>query len=149
MAKHDDFSAEAALAEVERAQSTVRRSGRQGAIFFLVLWLISTAYWLAALLTPEVVQAYGGLGPFLVVGVVLGARLIFRERVYSRPMSRIAYPVTGAFVGTTVLASLYNMFLHPMEPGPEWVVPDIVVTLIACAPLLYGAVYVLRPESDR
>jgi hypothetical protein len=149
MPEYDDLSAEAALREVDRAQSAVRRSGRRGAIFLLSLWLISTAYWLAALLGAEAVQDYSGLGLFLVVGVVLGARLVFRERVYSRLMSRVIYPVTGAFVGTSVLASLYNMFLHPMEPGPEWVVPDVVVTLIAGAPLLYGAVRVLRSESDR
>ncbi|MEO3801286.1 hypothetical protein [Nonomuraea sp. B1E8] len=144
MPEHDDLSAEAALREVNRAQGAVRRTGRRGAIFFLSVWLITTAYWLAELFGPEAVQDYSGLGLLLVVGVVLGARLVFRERVYSRLMSRIVYPVTWAFVGTVVLASLYNMFLHPMEPGPEWVVPDVVVALIAGAPLLYGAVRVFR-----
>ncbi|WP_344479911.1 hypothetical protein [Nonomuraea monospora] len=64
-------------------------------------------------------------------------------------MSRIIFPVAGAFVGTSVLASLYNMFLHPLEPGPEWVVPDVLVALVAAAPLLYGAVRVFRDEDAR
>ncbi|GAA3164011.1 hypothetical protein [Nonomuraea roseoviolacea] len=149
MTDHADFSAEAALREVERAQGAVRRAGRRAAMFFLTLWLISTAYWLAALLGPEAVRDYSGLGLFLAVGVVLVARLVFRERVYSRMTARIVYPVTGAFVGTSVLASLYTTFLHPLEPGPQWVVPDVVVTLVAGAPLLYGAVRVLRSENDR
>ncbi|GAA3687130.1 hypothetical protein GCM10022224_060220 [Nonomuraea antimicrobica] len=149
MAEQGDFSAEAALHEVERARSTVRRSGRRGAIFFLTLWLISTVYWLAALLGPEAVREYNGLWGLLIVGLVLGARLAFRARVHSRLMSRIIYPVTGAYVGTTVLASLYNMFLRPLEPGPEWVVPDVLVALVAAAPLLYGAVRVHRSEGDQ
>lgn len=149
MPGHDDLSAEAALREVDRAQATVRRAGRRGVIFLLSLWLISTAYWLAALLGTGAVQDYSGLGLLFVVGVALGARLVFRERVYSRMMARIIYPVTGAFVGTSVLASLYTMFLHPKEPGPQWLVPDVVVTLIAGAPLLYGAARVVRSEGDR
>ncbi|MGW0806965.1 hypothetical protein [Nonomuraea sp. NPDC002799] len=148
MPEHDDLSAEAALREVDRAQGPVRKSSRWGGYFFLGMGLGSTGIWLAMLLGPAAVTRYANLA--LGVLVVAGFLYISRQRVYSRVLSRLSYPVTYAFVGTTVIGALYNMFLHPQEPaGPWWVVADVLVALIASAPLLYGAVRMLRSAEDR
>lgn len=147
MTERDDLSAEAALREVDRAQGAVRKSGRRGAYFFLGMWLGATGYWLATLLGPATVTNYANLA--LGVIIVAGFIYISRQRVYGRSQSRLSYPVTYAFVGTTVIGAVYNMFLHPHEPGPLWVVADVLVALIASAPLLYGAVRVFRSAADR
>jgi hypothetical protein len=147
MPEHDDMSADAALREVDRAQGAVRKASRRGAYFFLGMWLGSTGCWLAMLLGPETVNNYVNLalGALTVAGFIY----ISRQRVYDRLLSRLAFPVTYAFVGTTVVAALYNMFLHPQEPGPLRAVAGVLVALIASAPLLYGAVRVFRSAEHR
>ncbi|MEU8246836.1 hypothetical protein [Nonomuraea sp. NPDC048916] len=147
MTDHDDLSADAALREVDRAQESVRKSSRRGARFFLAMWLGSTGYWLATLLGPETVKNYAGLA----IGalVVAGGVYIVRQRVYDRLLYRLAFSVTWAFMGTTVVAAVYNMFLHPRDPGPLWGVAGVLVALIASAPLLYGAVRMFRSTGDR
>ncbi len=145
--EHDDLSADAALREVDRAQDVVRKSSRRGARFFLGMWLGSIGYWLVALLGPATVKNYAGLA--LGAVVVAGGVYVFRQRVYDRLLSRLAFPVTLAFTGTTVIAALYNMLLHPKEPGPLWAVAGVLVALIASAPLLYGALRMFRSTGDR
>ncbi|WP_433258634.1 hypothetical protein ACQPYK_24200 [Streptosporangium sp. CA-135522] len=147
MSEHDDLSAEAALREVDRAQGTVRKSHRRGAYFFVAMWLGATGYWLATLLGPVTVTNYATLT--LGVLTVAGFIYISRQRVYGRLQSRLSFPVAYAFVGTTVIGAVYNMFLHPQESGPLWAVADVLVALIASAPLLYGAVRMFRSAEDR
>ncbi|GAA1004391.1 hypothetical protein Aple_072150 [Acrocarpospora pleiomorpha] len=147
MPEHDDLSAEAARREVDRAQGAVRKSGRRGAWFFLGMWLGSTAYWLATLLGSEAVKDYAIWVPGALV--VAGALYLARQQVYGRLQSRLSFSVTYAFVGTTVIGAVYNMFLHPQDPGPLWAVADVLVALIAGAPLLYGAVRIFRSAEDR
>ncbi|MER6945998.1 hypothetical protein ABT294_18395 [Nonomuraea sp. NPDC000554] len=132
---------------MDRAQGTVRKSSRRGAYFFLGMWLGATGYWLATLLGPATVQDYAPLA--LGVLTVVGGVYIFRQRVYDRLHSRLSFPLTWVFVGTTAIGAVYNMFLHPHEPGPLWTVADVLVALIATAPLLYGAVRVFRSTGDR
>ncbi|GAA2869669.1 hypothetical protein [Nonomuraea rubra] len=147
MSEHDDLSAEAALREVGRARDTVRKSSRQGAWFFLGMWLGNTAYWLITLLGPEAVRDYAIWVPIALV--VAGALYLARQRVYGRLQSRLSRSVTYAFVGTTVIGAVYNMFLHPRDPSPLWVMADVLVALIAGAPLLYGAVRIFRSAEDQ
>ncbi|WP_336211835.1 hypothetical protein [Nonomuraea sp. LPB2021202275-12-8] len=111
------------------------------------MWLGSIGYWLVALLGPATVKNYAGLA--LGAVVVAGGVYVFRQRVYDRLLSRLAFPVTLAFTGTTVIAALYNMLLHPKEPGPLWAVAGVLVALIASAPLLYGALRMFRSTGDR
>ncbi|MEU7745749.1 hypothetical protein [Nonomuraea sp. NPDC049158] len=68
----------------------------------------------------------------LALGVltVIGGVYIFRRRAYDRLQSRLSFPITLAFVGTTVIGAIYNMFLHPQAPGPP---ADVLVALIASA----------------
>ncbi|MEU4835533.1 hypothetical protein [Streptosporangium sp. NPDC023615] len=147
MMERDDLSAEAALREVDRARDAARRSSRRGAYFFLGMWLATTGYWLATLLGPATVTPYTGL----LLGVVVVAGLLHgsRQRVYGRSHFRLSLPVAYAFVGTTVIGALYNMFLHPQEPGPPRTAAGVLVALIASAPLLYGAVRVFRSAEHR
>ncbi|MGP3957041.1 hypothetical protein ACTWPT_13650 [Nonomuraea sp. 3N208] len=147
MPEHDDLSAEAALREVDRAQGAVRKSSLRGARFFLGMWLGNTAYWLTTLLGPEAIKDYAIWIPTALV--VAGALYMARQRAYGRLLSRLSRSVTYAFVGTTVIGAIYNMFLHPQDPGPLWVVADVLVALIAGAPLLYGAVRIFRSTEDR
>ncbi|MFD9940424.1 hypothetical protein ACFWYW_42125 [Nonomuraea sp. NPDC059023] len=142
MTGHDDLSADSALREVDRARSAVRKASRRGARFFLGMWLAVTAYWLLTFFGPEAVQSYAVAVPLVVV--VAGFWYISRQRVYDRLLSRLAYTVTWAFLGTTVLASAYNMFL-----SPSWAVADVLVALVAGAPLLYGALRVFRSTGER
>ncbi|MFI9550177.1 hypothetical protein [Nonomuraea endophytica] len=142
MTGHEDLSPDAALREVDRAQSAVRKGSRRGARLFLGMWLAVTAYWLLTLFGPEAVSDYAVLVPLVVV--VAGFLYIARQRVYDRLLARLAYSVTWAFLGTTVLASAYNMFLRP-----SWPVADVLAALLAGAPLLYGALRVLRATGER
>ncbi|MFI6801099.1 hypothetical protein [Streptosporangium canum] len=142
------MSADAALREVDRAQGAVRKFSRRGAYFFLAMWLGATGYWLATLFGPATVKNYTilAIGALIVAGFVHASR----QRVYGRLLSRLSPPVTYAFVGTTVVGAVYNMFLHPQEPvGPWWAVADVLVALIASAPLLYGAARMFRSADDR
>ncbi|MER5325282.1 hypothetical protein [Streptosporangium roseum] len=147
MPEHEDLSAEAALREVDRAQNAVRKFGRRGAYFFLAMWLGATGYWLATLFGPATVRNYAipAIGALTVAGFVYASR----QQVYGRLLARLSPPVTWAFVGTTVIGAVYNMFLHPQEPGPLWAVAGVLVALIASAPLLYGAVRIFRSADDR
>ncbi|TMR94906.1 hypothetical protein [Nonomuraea basaltis] len=147
MPEHDDLSAEAALREVDRAQGAVRKSSRRVARFYLGMWLGVTGYWLVTLLGPATVKNYATLaiGALTVAGFIH----ISRQRVYDRRHYRLSFSVTAAFVGTTVIGALYNMFLHPQEPGPLWAVAGVLIALIASAPLLYGAVRMFRSTDDR
>ncbi|MGC5015837.1 hypothetical protein ACLQ2R_34175 [Streptosporangium sp. DT93] len=147
MHEHNGLSAEAALREVDRAQGTVRKSDRRGAYFFLGMWLAVTGYWLIRLLGPATVMTYATVA--LGVTVVTGLLHASRQRVYGRLHSRLSYTVTCAFMGTTVAGTLYVMFLHPQEPGAPRTVAGVLVALIASAPLLYGAVRMLRSPEHR
>ncbi|MEV2270989.1 hypothetical protein [Nonomuraea africana] len=147
MTGDDNLSADAALREVDRAQGAVRKSSRRGARFFLGMWLGSTGYWLATLLGPETVKNYASLA--LGALIVAGGVYMVRQRVYDRLLYRLAFPITWASMGTTVVAAVYNMFLHPQDPGPLWAVAGVLVALIASAPLLYGAVRMFRSTGDR
>ncbi|WP_343950170.1 hypothetical protein [Nonomuraea longicatena] len=133
---------------MDRAQGAVRKSSRRGARFYLGMWLGVAGYWLVTLLGPATVENYATLA----IGalVVAGFLYISRQRVYDRRHYRLTFSVTAAFVGTSVIGALYNMFLHPQEPaGPGWVVAGVLVALIASAPLLYGAVRIFRTTDDR
>ncbi|GAA0925538.1 hypothetical protein GCM10009560_27060 [Nonomuraea longicatena] len=126
----------------------MRKSSRRGARFYLGMWLGVAGYWLVTLLGPATVENYATLA----IGalVVAGFLYISRQRVYDRRHYRLTFSVTAAFVGTSVIGALYNMFLHPQEPaGPGWVVAGVLVALIASAPLLYGAVRIFRTTDDR
>ncbi|TDE37592.1 hypothetical protein E1295_34410 [Nonomuraea mesophila] len=147
LVERDDMSAEAALREVQRAQDAVRKSSRWGAHFFLATGLGSLGYWLATLLGSAAMADYAALG----IGVLVVAAFVYvvRRQVYDQLVSRLSYPITGAFVGTTVVAALYNMFVHPQEPSALRVVAGVLVALVASSPLFYAAVRMLRVTDDR
>ncbi|GGQ08643.1 hypothetical protein GCM10010140_43430 [Streptosporangium pseudovulgare] len=48
-----------------------------------------------------------------------------------------------------MIGAVYNMFLRPQERGPLWTVADVLVALVATAPLLYGAVRLSRSAEER
>jgi hypothetical protein len=147
MSDHDRMSAEAALGEVSRAQEAVRRSSKQGSRFYLGFWLAATVFWLVMFNGTDTVRNYATVA--LVVLAVAGMFYASRQRAYNRVQFRLSSANTAAFVGTAVLGALYNMFLRPQEPGPLWLVADVLVALIATAPLLYGALRIHRAAGDR
>ncbi|MFC5823675.1 hypothetical protein, partial [Nonomuraea insulae] len=83
----------------------------------------------------------------LALGLV-GTVYIARQRAYNRLQFRLSSPITATFVGATVLGALYNVFLRPQEPGPLWLAADVLVALVASAPLLYGALRI-RAAGDQ
>ncbi|MEU6715202.1 hypothetical protein ABZ897_27365 [Nonomuraea sp. NPDC046802] len=147
MPERNDLSAEAALREVNRAQGTVQQSSRRVAHLYLAMWLAATAFWLLTLLGPPPIRDNATW--LLIALIVAGAFYVPRLRVYGRQQLQRSYSVTAAFVGTSVLAALYNMFLHPQEPSPLWAVADVLVALIAAAPLLYRALHAYRAPGER
>lgn len=146
MSEHDKMSAEAALREVDRAQGAVHRSSTWGSRFYLGMWLGVTVFWLVTFFGTDTARNYAMLA-LLALGLV-GTVYIARQRAYNRLQFRLSSPITATFVGATVLGALYNVFLRPQELGPLWLAADVLVALVASAPLLYGALRI-RAAGDQ
>ncbi|MEV0617427.1 hypothetical protein AB0I81_29185 [Nonomuraea sp. NPDC050404] len=147
MSDHDRMSAEAALREMDRAQDAVRQSSKWGARFYVGMWLGVTVFWLITFLGTDTARNYAMLG--LLALSVAGMVYISRQRAYNRLQFRLSSPIAATFVGATVLGALYNGLLRPQQPGPLWLVADVLVALAASAPLLYGALRIHRAAGDR
>ncbi|GGQ18727.1 hypothetical protein [Streptosporangium pseudovulgare] len=116
MPDHDNLSAEAALREVDRARDAVRRSSRRGAYLYLGMWLAVTACWLVMFLGPAAIAGY--VTPALGVITMAGFVYASRQRAYSRLHSRLPFPVTYAFVGTTVIG-VSGLRTRATDPAQE------------------------------
>jgi hypothetical protein len=133
-----------ALRHIDQTDDKVRRSGRWAGRWFLIAGIFSVCYWGAMLLGPDLARTFAGLA--VAVFTVGSFVYVFRQRVYTPLTWRLQWPVTMAFVGTTLLATVYG-FVLPDEPGAGWVALTVLVAIVSGAPLIWGAWRLLRAKG--
>ncbi|WP_158578994.1 threonine/serine exporter family protein [Spongiactinospora rosea] len=133
---NDRLSAEEALREIDQIGGSVRRSGRWASRWMLVLGIGAVVYWLAMLLGGETLRDIAGWG--WLVFVACSVIYVFRQRVFSRAVWRLQWPVAAGFVLTSAAATLFAAFLMPDEPGPLRIPLAVLIAVVAGAPPIWG-----------
>ncbi|MFI0425197.1 hypothetical protein [Spongiactinospora sp. 9N601] len=130
------LSAEEALREIDQVGGSVRRSGRWAGRWMFALGIGAVIYWLAMLLGGETLRGIAGWGWLLFVA---GSMVyVCRQRVFSRAVWRLQWPITAGFLLTSAAATLFAVFLMPDEPGPPWVALAVLTAVVAGAPPIWG-----------